>query len=69
MGDYHPAVRCEKCRSTKLKLIAPLRLRFQPHVHCEKCGHEELEIITFLRSMEAMERYDARKAKSAAKAA
>jgi hypothetical protein len=66
MGDYHPAVRCEKCRSTRLKVVAPLRLGFQPHARCEKCGHEELEVLTFMRTVPAMEKYDARKAKSPA---
>jgi rRNA maturation endonuclease Nob1 len=65
VSDYHPAVTCEKCRSKKLKCIAPVRLHFQPHARCEKCGHEELEVITFMRTYPAMERHEARKAAKA----
>jgi hypothetical protein len=65
MSDYHPAVKCEKCGSGKLKLIAPLRLHFQPHVQCQKCKHEELEILTFMRAVPAMQDYDAKRGKVA----
>lgn len=60
MSDYHPAVTCEKCNSTELKLISPLRLQFQPHTQCLDCGNEELEILIFMRCMTAMEEHDAR---------
>lgn len=49
MSGFHPTVTCKECRSTDIKGIAPVRLRFQPHVKCNTCGHEELELLTFMR--------------------